>query len=225
MHVETRDGKLYVAEYLNDRIQVFSLAGESLSSVGTSGSGPGEFDAPGGVGVDAAGRLYVADFYNHRIQVFDSEGRPRPQLGTTGKKGISAGEFNYPTDTAVLSDGNIAVADAYNDRIQIFTPEGEFLRKWGGPFATDIPGSANGWFNVATGVGAGKDGVVFVADFYNHRIQKFTSEGEFLVAFGEEGTGEGQLDRPTDMAVDDDGNVYVVDFGNHRVQVFEPVGG
>ncbi len=61
-----------------------------------------------------------------------------------------------------------------------------------------------------------------MADFYNHRIQKFTPDGAFLTAFGEPGSGPGRLDRPTDLAVSPDGRVYVVDFGNDRIQVFEP---
>jgi len=115
------------------------------------------------------------------------------------------------------------VADAYNDRIQVFTSEGVFLRKWGGPFATNIPGSVHGWFKTALGVAVGPDGNVFVADFYNHRIQKFTPEGKFLVAFGSQGNEPGQLERPTDMALDDEGNVFVVDFGNNRIQEFRPI--
>ena len=59
-----------------------------------------------------------------------------------------------------------------------------------------------------------------MADFFNHRVQKFTADGRFLVAFGEPGTAPGQLDRPSDAVVDDDGRVYVVDFGNDRIQVF-----
>jgi len=80
--------------------------------------------------------------------------------------------------------------------------------------------SGHGWFSVATAVAVDPKGSVFVADFYNHRIQKFTPEREFLVAFGSQGTGTGQIERPTDMAVDDEGNVYVVDLGNNRIQKF-----
>ena len=87
----------------------------------------------------------------------------------------------------------------------------------------NIPGSANGWFRTATAVHVGPNGNVFVADFYNHRVQKFTPEGAFLVGFGESGRGVGQFDRPTDMAVDEEGNVYVVDFGNNRIQKFSLV--
>ena len=224
MHMGFASGKLYVAEYLNDRIQAFSAEGEFLSVViAGSGSQPGEFDAPGGVAVSDEGRLYVADFNNHRVQALDAEGNFLWQVGTTGEKGIAAGMFNYPTDVALLPNGNVVVADAYNDRIQVFGPDGAFLRKWGGPLATNIAGSAHGWFKTATGVVVGPQGDVFVADFYNHRVQKFTADSEFLVAFGEHGTGEGQFERPTDMAVDADGNVYVVDFGNNRIQKFSPI--
>lgn len=223
MHLDFADGRLYVAEYLNDRIQAFSPEGNLHSVViAGSGSNPGEFDAPAGVAVSEDGRLYVADFNNQRLQAFDREGNFLWQVGTTGQKGIAAGMFNYPTDVDVLADGNPIVADAYNDRIQVFRAEGTFVRKWGGPFAMNLSGSAHGWFKTATGVTVGPEGNVFVADFYNHRIQKFTPDGNFLVAIGEHGTANGQFDRPTDMAVDKAGNLYVVDFGNDRIQKFSP---
>lgn len=216
MHIAARSDRLYVAEYGNDRIQVFDLRGESLSTLGTSGRGLGDFDAPGGVAVDASGRIYVADFFNHRVQVLSANGAFLLQLGTTAEKGILPGRFNYPTDVAVLPGGDLLVADAYNDRIQVFDREGEPLARWGGPFALNVSGSIAGWFRVATGVGVASDGAIFVADFYNHRVQKFRSDGTFLTAFG----GPDELDRPTDVAVADDGTVYVVDFGNHRIQVY-----
>jgi len=220
MHITAHEGKLYVAEYLNDRIQVFSPGGESLAIVGTTGNGPGEFDAPGGVAVDEEGRLWVADFYNHRVQLLDPHGLFVRQLGATGNKGRLPGRFNYPTDVAVLGSGAVAVADAYNDRIQLFDPSGEPLGRLGGPLALGLAGPFRGWFRVATGVASGPREALFVADFFNHRIQKISSDGRFLVAFGKPGRGGGELDRPTDTAVAEDGRVFVADFGNGRVQVF-----
>jgi DNA-binding beta-propeller fold protein YncE len=66
-------------------------------------------------------------------------------------------------------------------------------------------------------------GQVFVADFYNHRIQVFTDEGDFLVELGSQGSAPGEFERPTDMTVDSQGNIYVVDFGNNRIQKFAPL--
>lgn len=222
MDVDNQGNRLYVAEYLNDRIQVFSLQGEPLGTIGSPGSGPGEFDAPSGIKVDETGRLYVADFFNHRVQVLTLEGEFIKQFGTTGKTGIKSGLFNYPTDVALLPNGNLLIADAYNDRIQIFGPDGSFLRKWGGPFAMNIHGPFNGWFKTATAVAVGPNGNIFVADFYNNRVQKFSPKGKFLTAIGSEGSEPTGLKYPTDVAVDFEGNVYIVDFGNRRIAWFVP---
>jgi len=113
------------------------------------------------------------------------------------------------------------VADAYNFRVQQFSSMGKFLRKWGSPRGLGIPGKWKGWFKVATGTAVGSEGNIYVADFDNHRIQKFSPKGGYITAFGEAGSGAGQFDRPTDVAIDSNGRVYVVDFGNNRIQVFQ----
>jgi len=45
------------------------------------------------------------------------------------------------------------------------------------------------------------DGSVYVSDWFNHRIQKFTSEGVFVSKWGTEGTGDGQFIQPATVAV------------------------
>ncbi len=139
MHLYARKGKLYVADMLNDRIQVFRADGTLIRIINRAAV-PGGFDAPTGVAVDPKGQIWVTDFYNHRIVVFRADGTFKMQLGETKRKGISSGMFNYPTDVDVLPRGRIVVADAYNDRIQLFTDTGAFIRKWGGFFALNIPG-------------------------------------------------------------------------------------
>jgi hypothetical protein len=47
----------------------------------------------------------------------------------------------------------------------------------------------------------------------NHRIQKFSSEGDFISSFGSEGEGDGQFIEPEGVDVDSEGNIYVVDTG------------
>ena len=51
----------------------------------------------------------------------------------------------------------------------------------------------------------------------NHRIQKFTSDGEFITSWGNYGSGDGEFISPEGIDVDDEGNVYVADFINDRV--------
>lgn len=64
------DGRVYVADSGNDRIQVFDAAGRLVAAWGREGDGPGEFQRPTGVTLDGQGHAYVADFGNHRIQKF-----------------------------------------------------------------------------------------------------------------------------------------------------------
>ncbi len=219
MHLETHAGRLYVPSYLTDRILIYSSSGGYLDGVGRSGAAPGTFDAPAAVAVMREGRLAVVDFYNHRVQIIRPDGRADLILGT-GTAGSEPGQFSYPTDVAVLPDGGLVVADAYNHRIQAFDPSG--VLRWVVPDDSAEASTDAGRFNVATAIAIGPDERVFVADFFNHRIQIFSGEGDFLSEFGTHGSGEGQFDRPADIAVDSEGLLYIADFGNDRIQVFEP---
>ena len=65
---------------------------------------------------------------------------------------------------------------------------------------------------------------MYVSDNYNHRIQKFTTNGKFLSKFGSYGSGDGQLQYPLGLAIGPDGMVYVCDSCNHRVVLFSEMG-
>jgi sugar lactone lactonase YvrE len=65
---------------------------------------------------------------------------------------------------------------------------------------------------------------VYVADHYNHNIQRYTKTGQFVDAFGSFGTDTGKFNRPGGMAFDSTGNVYVTDQQNMRVEVFSETG-
>ena len=222
MNLAVLGSELFIADYWNDRISVFGIDGTPKRIIGRAGRGPGEFNSPGGVAVSSSGYIYVADFLNQRIQQLSPDGRFWKQFGTTGDVGIWAGQFNYPTDVALAPDGTLFVADGYNDRIQTFDPNGDFSHKWGGPFGLNIYGPFKGWFATVTSLAIGPKGAVFVADFYNHRIQKFAPDGTFLTSFGERGSGLGQFEYPIAVDVAADGTVFVVDFANNRVQKWSP---
>jgi len=219
MHLYFSGEELYIADLGNDRIQIFSTLGNPIRRFGSSGSKEGQFDAPSGVAVENDGSIIVAGFYNQRVQRLDAKGAYLSQWGETRKMGVFSHKFNYPTDVAIGPNGEVIIADAYNDRIQVYSKTGDFLNKWGGPFASNLRGSANSWFNTATGVSTDKEGNVYVADFYNNRIQKFTLSGDFLTAI-ELDKDDNPMDRPTDMAASSDGRLFVADYGNNRILVF-----
>ena len=61
---------------------------------------------------------------------------------------------------------------------------------------------------------------VVVSDSFNHRIQVFSMEGQFLRAFGSHGPGPGQLNHPRGIAIDRKGNLFVANSANHRIDKF-----
>ena len=126
-------------------------------------------------------------------------------LGFNGSRGVTWHSAQYFGDQA----GSIAPSQAGSY---------SFSAQWGSP------GSGSGQFNQPHGVAVDSSGNVYVADFNNHRIQKFDSRGVDLTQWGGLGSGIGQFSGPVGVAVDSSGNVYVADFNNHRIQKFDSNG-
>lgn len=87
-------------------------------TLGSHGTGVGEFSDPHSIAVDTAGNLYVADTGNNRIQIYDVNTNTWTAWGGTST-GTTAGKFNAPQGIAVGSDGIVYVADTGNNRIQV----------------------------------------------------------------------------------------------------------
>ena len=108
-------GNVYVADTINNRIQVFSNDGTFLSVFGEYGRANGTLRSPEGIAVDQAGNVYVADTGNNRIQVFSSNGTVESVFG---EYGLSEQGLRYPSGIVVdLSSSNVYVADTGNNRI------------------------------------------------------------------------------------------------------------
>jgi hypothetical protein len=93
--------------------------GVFMSTLGSQGTGDGQFDSPSGVATDSSGNLYVADTSNHRIQKFTSAGLYVTQWGSYGS---GNNQFDGPKGLHLGPTGNIYVADTGNERIKVFTP-------------------------------------------------------------------------------------------------------
>jgi ABC-type Fe3+ transport system permease subunit/DNA-binding beta-propeller fold protein YncE len=170
-------GEFFIGEYQeNERVQKFGFADSAaaigdgllapprcLGVIGKGGTGPGEFNRPEGLAIDAQDRLYVADSCNHRIQVFSSEGK---FLRAYGKPGNGKGEFSYPYDICVDAAGRQYVCEFGNSRIQVFDANDQPIEIIGGP------GAEPGQFNDPWGVALDSAGNLYVADSQNHRVQK-----------------------------------------------------
>ena len=82
------NGDFYVSDgYGGSRVVKYTHDGKYLLEFGTRGSGPGQFELPHGVVVDAQGKVYVTDRENRRIEVFDANGKFLAQWPTV--EGVS----------------------------------------------------------------------------------------------------------------------------------------
>ena len=135
---------------------------------GSTGSNSNELFWPWGIFVDINFNLYVADSKNDRIQLFRSG-----QLnGTTlAGKGIPNNlQLQFPTDVILDADGLLYIADNQKHRIIRAGPDGYQCIAG----CTDRSGSASNQFQIAYALRFDSYGNLYVADEYNHRVQKFS---------------------------------------------------
>lgn len=164
------DGSFYVSDgYVNSRVVKFDADGRYLLSWGNFGDGPGEFNVPHSLALDAQGRVYVADRGNGRVQIFATDGR---YLDTWQDRRW----LGRPWAIRIRPDGAIFVVDGGDqhewlpDRARILqlSPEGEVVGGFG------AYGLEPGQFIWPHAIGVAADGAVYVGEVYTgRRVQKF----------------------------------------------------
>ncbi len=100
----------YISDgYINSRVAKVDKDGNWLKSWGERGNGPGQFNTPHSIAVDAKSNIYVADRGNHRIQVFDSDGNfeRANRDRCAGAAGRPAGDRHVPNE-AKIAGGTFA---------------------------------------------------------------------------------------------------------------------
>lgn len=157
-------GEIWVVETAVHRIAVLDTKGNLIRTIGTRGSGWGEFNYPTNIWIDKNGNVYIIDSMNFRIQVLNSSG---DVFSVFGKEGDASGYFARPKGIATDSYGNIYVTDALFNVVQIFDVYGNFLFNFGSQ------GHDAGQFWMPSGIYIDADNKIYVADSYNSRIQEF----------------------------------------------------
>ena len=147
-----------------------------------------------------------------------------------GESGSKPGQFNTPHGISIAPDGSVFIADTNNSRIEHFTPDGAFINAWGS-FADSSTGNAPaGTLNQPWALAVSPDGkFVYVADTWNHRIQKFTADGTPLKTWGTPLYDPSNTDPfgiwgPRGIAVNSRGDVFVADTGNKRILIYDADG-
>ena len=188
-------------------IYVFDQTGQLKNTIGSSGSGDGQFSYPYGVSIKGD-VLYVADSGNHRVQKLTSSGK---FLHKFGQQGSGQGQFNWPVAVIIDSNNKLIVSDCDNHRIQIFNENGGWL------LTIDGNGSCNHSFQYPRGLALDPQGNIHFAAGGSNTIKVFTKEGVYVRMYGDP-------NGPSGIAIDDEGYSLVSEWGGHCLSIYDPEG-
>lgn len=205
---DSRD-RVYVFNRGRHSVAVFDANGDFLSSWGE-----GMFARAHGITISPQDEVYCVDDLDHTVRKYTLDGQLLLTLGTSGRYSDTGATtvdfrtiqragppFNFPTNLAVAPGGDLYIADGYgNSRIHRFCADGRLLNSWG------QPGTGPGQFQIPHGIHIDGDGLVYVADRENCRIQIFSSEGEYVSEWND-------IARPCQIFIDQRGHVYVAELG------------
>ncbi|CAF1096845.1 unnamed protein product [Adineta steineri] len=219
---------LFIADTNNHRVQKWEKDSTSGSTVAGKTGNPGsdlhQLHSPQAIWVDSENNLYIADLSNHRIVKRLSQSSVVVIAGGNG-------QGNLPNQ---LNDPVGLYFDELNNDLYISNYLGHSITKWkiGELQGTFIAGRVgeNGTssilLNHPSTVALDKNGNMYIADTYNHRIELFcndgSKEGKRIAGItGQIGNNDEHLNFPHDLALDiEKYTLYVADSENDRVQKF-----
>ena len=113
------EGKIYVVDTGNQRVQIFDSKGKFIKIVNGSNEGKGEsiFVNPRGIAIDQRGIMYVVSNLTHFVYGFDKEGKKVFEFGGLGENN---GQFSLPNGLFIDEKDNVLVTDTLNIRVQVF---------------------------------------------------------------------------------------------------------
>lgn len=165
------DGSTYVTDgYGNSRVVKFSKLGNYVKHWGYRGTGPGLFNTPHSIVMDARSNLYVADRANSRIQVFDTEGTFKTEWRLSAIAGGETGRSSEPWSLCITPGPNQVIFAGSVGRVFKLDLNGKVL----GTFGT--LGRLPGWFDSIHAIACPDEKTVYLANEFSYRFDKIILE-------------------------------------------------
>ncbi|MGH9784355.1 MAG: hypothetical protein ACRD88_09225 [Terriglobia bacterium] len=187
-----RDGVTYVLHrnLKFDPVIAVDAGGRILRSWGQ-----GLYTIPHSIRIDPQGDVWTVDAGSSVVLKFSPQGKQLLRIDV-GELPESRSAFRGTADIAFAPGGRIFIADGYgNARILEYNDQGRRVREWGGP------GIERGQFHLPHGI-AFHEGVLYVADRENGRIQRFALDGRYLGEWS-------HLGKTFSLRVGPDGNLWI----------------
>jgi streptogramin lyase len=146
------------------------------------GFGDGLFDRPHGLRIDAQDNIWATDVAMNLVYKFNPSGRIEMVLGVKGRTGDwhPGGHlrlFHEPNEAVVGPTGDIFVLEGHGkgpSRVVKFDGGGNFIKTWGGK------GAGPGEFDLPHSLVFDSQGLLYIADRNNARIQVFDADGTYI---------------------------------------------
>lgn len=163
--------------------------------------GQGEYRRPHGMRLDPDGNIWVTDVNNHVVRKLNLAGEVLLTIGNPGQAGEPEdGLLNEPTDLTVNQAGEVFLLVGHGrgtPQVLKFDGHGKFLMKWGGP------GTGPGQFDTPHSIVVNPEGLIYVADRQNRRIQIFDDKGNYIKEWAYKGL-------PCGLFFTEDNQLYMV---------------
>ncbi|MGZ5818585.1 MAG: hypothetical protein ACXWJD_07545, partial [Burkholderiaceae bacterium] len=200
-------GAVWVLDKKKSRVVKLNEAGQIVTSMGSEGSGAGQFDEPVDLAISNSGNIFVADSGNKSVLSFSSDG-----VFLRAIRGSGNNVLEEPAAIAFDASDYLYVLDKYRAGVTVFSPQGEQLFVFGRAIANEVSALQK---PVALTVVANE---VLVLD--GNRVKVFSRQGKYLRAFSAKGKGNGEIDKPTAIVARGNSSVLIAEHNNKRIQAF-----
>ncbi|KAI6655651.1 E3 ubiquitin-protein ligase TRIM71-like [Oopsacas minuta] len=187
--------KVFVTQLFDHCINVYSLEGILIQSVGSHGSGEVQFSYPQGLDVSIRNlNVYVCEYGNNRVQILTPDLKFHSMLGI--------GIFHRTRDIKITRD-RIIVLDESDPCVFLFNSDHNIINR------LITRGDAKQTMNPVS-FDIDRDYNIILSDYSNHCVYVFNIDGEQIHKFGKYGQGIGEFTNPWGVALDNKGHIIVV---------------